>query len=205
LFATLLWHEVLAAWECAQGPGEVPIPALYDAMDEVLAVQGEKLAITRRIVGDIKDIWALQPRFDKRAGKSPYRLIELPRFRAGYDFLVLRAESGEIPAEIADWWHDVPERRPCRARSHADSGRRPEKEARRRAQESSVQWRPRCRRSGGERASRGWRVSRAVSWRSAPILAIRCDGKQGHRGAARTCRVANSSRRPRCTARRRSA
>ena len=106
LFATLLWHEVLAAWETRKARGEVPIPALYEAMDEVLNVQGEKLAITRRISGDIKDIWALQPRFEKRAGKSPYRLIELPRFRAGYDFLVLRAQSGEIDMEIADWWHD---------------------------------------------------------------------------------------------------
>jgi poly(A) polymerase len=106
LFATLLWHEVLAAWDARKARGEVPIPALYEAMDEVLNVQGEKLAITRRIAGDIKDIWALQPRFEKRAGKSPYRLIELPRFRAGYDFLALRAESGEIDMEIADWWND---------------------------------------------------------------------------------------------------
>jgi poly(A) polymerase len=109
LFATLLWHEVLAAWEARKARGEVPIPALYDAMDDVLDAQGEKLAITRRIVGDIKDIWALQPRFEKRAGKSPYRLIELPRFRAGYDFLELRAESGEIDREIATWWHDFQE------------------------------------------------------------------------------------------------
>ena len=106
LFATLLWHEVLAAWDARKAKGEVPIPALYEAMDEVLNVQGEKLAITRRIAGDIKDIWALQPRFEKRAGKSPYRLIELPRFRAGYDFLALRAESGEIDMELAEWWHD---------------------------------------------------------------------------------------------------
>jgi poly(A) polymerase len=49
-------------------------------------VQGEKLAITRRIAGDIKDIWALQPRFEQRAGKRPYALLEQPRFRAGYDF-----------------------------------------------------------------------------------------------------------------------
>jgi poly(A) polymerase len=104
LFATLLWHEVLANWEIRKARGEVPIPALFEAMDEVLDAQGEKLAITRRIVGDIKDIWSLQPRFEKRAGKSPYRLIELPRFRAGYDFLVLRAESGEIGMDIADWW-----------------------------------------------------------------------------------------------------
>lgn len=104
LFATLLWHEVLANWEARKQQKQHIIPALYDAMDEVLDTQGEKLAITRRIIGDIKDIWALQPRFDKRAGKMPYRLLEQPRFRAGYDFLVLRAASGEIPQELADWW-----------------------------------------------------------------------------------------------------
>ncbi|WP_295006676.1 polynucleotide adenylyltransferase PcnB [uncultured Dechloromonas sp.] len=104
LFATLLWHEVLAHWEKLKAKGEPKIPALYTAMDSVLDVQGEKLAITRRIAGDIKDIWALQPRFEQRAGKRPYALLEQPRFRAGYDFLVLRAQAGELDMEIADWW-----------------------------------------------------------------------------------------------------
>ena len=83
LFATLLWHEVLAKWQALQAGGERPIPALYLAMDDVLEVQGEKLAITRRIAGDIKDIWALQPRFEQRSGKRPYALLEQARFRAG--------------------------------------------------------------------------------------------------------------------------
>ena len=104
LFATLLWHEVLAHWEKLKAAGESKIPALYQAMDTVLEVQGEKLAITRRIAGDIKDIWALQPRFDNRAGKRPYGLLEQPRFRAGYDFLLLRAASGEIDSELGEWW-----------------------------------------------------------------------------------------------------
>ncbi len=104
LFATLLWHEVLAHWEKLKAKGEPKIPALYSAMDTVLDVQGEKLAITRRIAGDIKDIWALQPRFEQRAGKRPYALLEQPRFRAGYDFLVLRAQAGELDMEVADWW-----------------------------------------------------------------------------------------------------
>ena len=104
LFATLLWHEVLAHWGKMKAKGEAKIPALFQAMDNVLDVQGEKLAITRRIAGDIKDIWALQPRFEQRAGKRPYALLEQPRFRAGYDFLVLRAQAGEIEMEIADWW-----------------------------------------------------------------------------------------------------
>ena len=106
LFATLLWHEVLAKWEALKAGGERPIPALFAAMDDVLDTQSEKLAITRRVAGDIKDIWLLQPRFEQRSGKRPYSLIEQARFRAGYDFLLLRAESGEIPAELGKWWTD---------------------------------------------------------------------------------------------------
>jgi poly(A) polymerase len=104
LFATLLWHEVLANWETRKKNGETSIPALHAAMDEVLDTQGEKLAITRRIAGDIKDIWLLQPRFDKRSGRAPFRLIEQQRFRAAWDFLHLRSASGEAPQELADWW-----------------------------------------------------------------------------------------------------
>ncbi len=106
LFATLLWHEVLGKWELLKTAGERGIPALFLAMDEVLDVQGEKLAITRRIVGDIKDIWALQPRFEQRSGKRPYGVLEQPRFRAAYDFLLLRAESGEVDNELGRWWTD---------------------------------------------------------------------------------------------------
>ncbi len=104
LFATLLWHEVLVDWEARKAADEHTHPALFAAMDEVLSVQGEKLAITRRIAGDIKDIWALQPRLEKRAGKAPFRLLEQPRYRAGWDFLRLRAQSGEIDMELVDWW-----------------------------------------------------------------------------------------------------
>jgi poly(A) polymerase len=104
LFGTLLWHEALANWETHKSAGEPPIPALLSAMNEVLDQQAEKLAITRRIAGDIKDIWSIQPRFDNRSGRRPLRLVEQPRFRAGLDFLLLRAKSGEIPAEVGEWW-----------------------------------------------------------------------------------------------------
>jgi len=106
LFATLLWHEVLAKWEALKAGGERPIPALYQAMDDVLDVQAEKLAITRRVAGDIKDIWSLQPRFEQRSGKRPYGLLEQPRFKAGLDFLLMRAESGEVDTELGQWWSD---------------------------------------------------------------------------------------------------
>ena len=104
LFATLLWHEVLASWNGAKAAGQRPIPALFAAMDRVLEQQAERLAIPRRFEAAIKETWALQPRFEQRAGQRPFRLLEHPRFRAGYDFLRLRALSGEIPVELADWW-----------------------------------------------------------------------------------------------------
>jgi len=106
LFATLLWNEVLVKWDLLKSRGEPVIPALFLAMDEVLDVQAEKLAITRRIAGDIKDIWALQPRFEQRSGKRPYGVLQQPRFKAGYDFLLLRVESGEVDPEVGSWWTD---------------------------------------------------------------------------------------------------
>jgi len=104
LFATLLWHEVLAQWNAARQQGGKPVPALFDAMDRVLTQQAERLAIPRRFEATIKEIWALQPRFEQRSGSRPFRLLEHPRFRAAYDFLLLRAEAGEAPAELAQWW-----------------------------------------------------------------------------------------------------
>ena len=104
LFAALLWHQVLEKWNAYQAAGEYPIPALHLAADDVLNVQTEKLALQRKITTDMRDIWAMQPRFERRTGKSPYKLLEHLRMRAGYDFLLLRCASGEIDAEIGEWW-----------------------------------------------------------------------------------------------------
>ena len=134
LFATLLWHEVLASWSAAKASGQRPIPALFAAMDRVLEQQAERLAIPRRFEAAIKENWALQPRFEQRAGQRPFRLLEHPRFRAAYDFLRLRAQSGEIALELADWWerfqHAGPEERSSMLRSDEPSSKR--KRARRR-------------------------------------------------------------------------
>lgn len=103
LFATLLWHEVLTAWQTYKNEAP-PIPALYMAMNEVIASQAEKLAIHNRYTATMKEIWAMQPRFEQRAGKRPFSLLTHPRYRAGYDFLLLRCESGELPMELGEWW-----------------------------------------------------------------------------------------------------
>jgi poly(A) polymerase len=104
LFASLLWHQVLEKWTAYRAAGEAPIPALHLAADDVLDTQTENLALQRRIATDMRDIWAMQPRFERRTGKAPYKLLENPRFRAGYDFLLLRCASGEIETELGEWW-----------------------------------------------------------------------------------------------------
>jgi poly(A) polymerase len=106
LFATLLWHLVVRQWRRLQASGERSGPALQRAIDEVIETNLEALAIQRRVVSDLREIWMLQPRFEKRVGASPYRLLEHLRYRAGYDFLLLRAESGEADQALADWWTD---------------------------------------------------------------------------------------------------
>ncbi|HEY1043523.1 MAG TPA: polynucleotide adenylyltransferase PcnB [Telluria sp.] len=115
LFASLLWHQVLEKWNAYKAAGESPIPALHLAADDVLEDQTEKLALQRRIGSDMRDIWSMQPRFERRQGKAPIKLLENPRFRAGYDFLLLRCESGELEMELGEWWTDFyeadPERR----------------------------------------------------------------------------------------------
>lgn len=106
LFATLLWHQVERGWS-ERRKNKVPlITALHESIDDVLSSQRETFAIQRRHESDMREIWGLQPRFEKRAGKMPFRLLESPRFRAGYDFLCLRCETGELPLELAKWWEE---------------------------------------------------------------------------------------------------
>ena len=137
LFAALLWHQVLEKWEAYRAAGEYPIPALHLAADDVLDGQTEKLALQRRIATDMRDIWAMQPRFERRVGKSPYKLLEHPRLRAGYDFLLLRCASGEIDADIGQWWTDFmdadgTEREALINRKPEDTAAMPPKKRRRR-------------------------------------------------------------------------
>jgi poly(A) polymerase len=137
LFASLLWHQVLEKWEAYKAAGEFPIPALHLSADDVLDSQTEKLALQRKIGSDMRDIWAMQPRFERRQGKTPYKLLEHPRFRAGYDFLLLRCASGEIDADLGDWWTafyegDETEREQLVASANAPAGGAKRKRAPRR-------------------------------------------------------------------------
>lgn len=104
LLAALLWQEVKRCSEILETAGLPAQVALTQAMDQVLDLQAEQLAIPRRFGSQMKEIWLMQPRFLSRQGKRAYRLLESPRFRAGFDFLMLRCASGELPLALGEWW-----------------------------------------------------------------------------------------------------
>ncbi len=104
LFAALLWpavHEKAAAYA---GDGLTNVQAMDTAGMDVLARQIAQVSVPRRFSMAAREIWSLQPRLEQRRGKRAIQLPARPRFRAAYDFLVLRAEAGEDVAEVADWW-----------------------------------------------------------------------------------------------------
>jgi poly(A) polymerase len=104
MLACLLWFDMQEAWHRFRGEGLGELAALHAGMDDTLERQRVALAFPRRLDGTIKEIWALQPRFMQRSGARPFRLLDHPRFRAGYDFLMIRARGGDAPEELADWW-----------------------------------------------------------------------------------------------------
>ena len=71
---------------------------------EVMGRQMRRIALPKRFSIPMRELIMLQTRFERRSGRRALRLLEHPRFRAAYDFLLLRAESGEIDPELADWW-----------------------------------------------------------------------------------------------------
>ncbi|TCT09458.1 polynucleotide adenylyltransferase PcnB [Paralcaligenes ureilyticus] len=107
LFAALLWKLVDKRWQAIVAQGEHPVAALMQAADSVLEEQTRKLAIQRRFQADMRDIWFMQPRFERATGKSIWRMLEQPRFRAAVDFLQLRAEAHEVDSVQAQWWMDL--------------------------------------------------------------------------------------------------
>jgi len=107
IFAALLWPAVRERAANLEREGMPPAPALASAQSDVVTRQVQRVAIPKRFSIPMREIWQLQPRFHKRRGRQPERLIPHPRFRAAYDFLLLRAQVGEVEQELADWWTEI--------------------------------------------------------------------------------------------------
>ncbi|MCW7536463.1 polynucleotide adenylyltransferase PcnB [Aquabacterium sp. A7-Y] len=106
MLACMLWHDVLDGWARRRSRGEHPFPSLQAAIDEVFDARIGDISGRGKLAADMREIWMMQPRFEKRSGNGPSVLVEQPRFRAGFDFLRLRADAGEIDPQLARWWED---------------------------------------------------------------------------------------------------
>jgi poly(A) polymerase len=106
MLACMLWHDVQTGWTKLRASGEPAFPALQQAIDAVFDARIGDISGRGKLAADMREIWMMQPRFERRVGNSVLTLVEQPRFRAGFDFLRLRGDAGEIDAELATWWED---------------------------------------------------------------------------------------------------
>ena len=102
LFAALLWPPMVRRMQLLEGKGETAVTALHDASSDVITAQVRLITIPRRFATPMREIWDLQHRLESR--RSPLRLVSHPRFRAAYDFLLLREQAGEDLGGAGEWW-----------------------------------------------------------------------------------------------------
>lgn len=106
LLACMLWHDVRSRWARQRTEGVPPLLALQQAIDAVFDARIGDISGRGKLAADMREIWLMQPRFERRTPASAYALVAQPRFRAAYDFMGLRAETGEVDAALAEWWED---------------------------------------------------------------------------------------------------
>ena len=110
LFAAMLWYPLQKYIKQINLHNQMsPQDAFFAALSEIMPEQQRSIAIPKRFQGVMKDIWILQDKLARREGKHTFKCFEHPKFRAGYDFLLLRADvetHNPHLAELAKWWTD---------------------------------------------------------------------------------------------------
>ena len=136
LFAAMLWPALQVEWHRRQDNGDPVQPALHGAIGKVIGRQVQATSIPKRFSGPMKEIWELQMRLPRRQGKRAFATLTHPRFRAAYDFLLVRESAGEIEAGLGDWWTEfqrLDERGQERMLSQLGSATAPRKRRRKRS------------------------------------------------------------------------
>ena len=105
LLATVLWADVREGWQRRQAQ-QPSFPALQDAIDDVFSQRIGDVSGRGKLAADMREIWVMQPRFEKRSGNAPWSLVEQARFRAAFDFMRLRADIDEVDEALAEWWQE---------------------------------------------------------------------------------------------------
>jgi len=106
LLACVLWADVRDGWARRLEQHQHAHPALMDAIDDVFHARIGDVSGGGKLASDMREIWVMQPRFEKRVGSTPFGLVEQARFRAAFDFMRLRADIGEVEEVLADWWQE---------------------------------------------------------------------------------------------------
>ena len=109
IFAILLWQPYLQSLEQHCKNGMPRYDALWEAGRATVLQQSSITAITKRLLITICEIWKMQERLPKARGKKVFQLLQQPKFRAAYDFLCLRAQTGEADTAEAQWWTEIQE------------------------------------------------------------------------------------------------
>ena len=137
LFAALLWYPLQKEIQQYKVESQLtPQDAFFAAYGDVMALQQRCIAIPRRFQTVIKDIWILQEKLVRRDGKRAFKTLEHPKFRAGYDFLLLRhqvesANGNNELAELATWWTDFQDKAPETQNQMVKTVSKPRQSARR--------------------------------------------------------------------------
>jgi len=106
LLACVLWQDVKNGWDKRLNQGLHTLPALQEAIDDVFDKRIGDVSGRGKLAADMREIWVMQPRFEKRAGRVPESMVAQLRFRAGFDFMRLRADVGEVEESLASWWQE---------------------------------------------------------------------------------------------------
>ena len=114
LFAAILWYPFFLEKKRLEDEGLTHTAASHDAANNIISKQQLFTSIPKRFTGPMRDIWFLQFRLPNRAGRKPDVLLEHKRFRAAYDFLLLRERAGELTNNLGAWWTEYQEADPDR-------------------------------------------------------------------------------------------
>ena len=112
LFAVFMWQPVRDRAARLEAEGQTPAQAMQHAGSQIIAEQAAVMATPRRFSLPMREIWMLQLRLERKGGRRSKRVLGHPRFRAAYDFLLLRGEAGEVSRELCEWWTEFQEMQP---------------------------------------------------------------------------------------------
>ncbi len=134
ILAALLWPAVQQVQREMVDRGEPPVPSMHNAAQQVLSEQVQVVAIPRRFSQMMREIWEFQLRLTRTGGKKPLEMLAHKRFRAAYDFLLLREQAGEDCAGLGQFWTDLqeqhPDIKPIRGEPDEPRSRRPRRRRR---------------------------------------------------------------------------